>query len=746
MPKRTFSLLAAGLSAVIAIFTFPRPGEIAPLVPLAGTQIYLPLVVRPDVPPQVPEPIPCLPGDASPVCDPVLELKLDENTGTIANDTSENGNTGLLTNGPTWTLGKFATGVNFDGVDDTINAGSGSSLDNLPNNEFSGEAWINLPDAPSGNRDLYFGIMNKPVGEETGWMFNLSWSPTNRYQLWFYAQMSTRNVDYVGPVSLIPGTWHHVAFTYSNAEKRPHLYFDGEEVIYTRETTGAGTYVDDSSNDFLIGQRVQASFPLTIDDIHVFDYSRTPDRIALDFNVVNVKDFGARGDGSTEDQTAFRNAINALASSGGGKLYIPRGIYILVRSDLSLPATVEVHNVSNVEFMGDGVENTILKLKPGVPYGTASDTHVIRFVNSSHITMRDLTLDGSRLSYLEHDEQMHGLYLLNTHHFLVERVKFHQMRGDGVFVIGAQEQQYCPSPPCFTEYVTIRQCWFYDNGRSGIANQGGIRYMNYLDSLFELTSDQDIDLEPTGDRPSPTDMVIQGNILNHSTSPHALTLSGRSSLDPAKRITVTHNTIAGGAVFILEVEDVEFSNNVVTNPLSSQRSPLQVQGYAQNIAITNNYFESTDAAEVLELLQPSLSHIRIENNTIVQNLAGAIGILVNGAGNDITIANNHITGTMSVDTNGYGIKVRIPSNDGITRYDYTVSGNRLRRVARPIKFSTYDAQTKFSDVTITDNIQYDDQVTEPRPMSIIFEAGIGDPDDFIINLFMENNITQGTNP
>ena len=42
--------------------------------------------------------------------------------------------------------------------------------------------------------------------------------------------------------------------------------------------------------------------------------------------VVSVKDFGAKGDGTTNDTTAFQNALTYL--SGGGELYIPSGTYI----------------------------------------------------------------------------------------------------------------------------------------------------------------------------------------------------------------------------------------------------------------------------------------------------------------------------------------------------------------------------------------------------------------------------------
>jgi hypothetical protein len=51
--------------------------------------------------------------------------------------------------------------------------------------------------------------------------------------------------------------------------------------------------------------------------------------------VISVKDFGAKGDGTTNDTTAFQNAINA-AQGGFGMLYVPYGTYLV--GDLTISA------------------------------------------------------------------------------------------------------------------------------------------------------------------------------------------------------------------------------------------------------------------------------------------------------------------------------------------------------------------------------------------------------------------------
>ena len=67
---------------------------------------------------------------------------------------------------------------------------------------------------------------------------------------------------------------------------------------------------------------------------------------------LDVKDFGAKGDGITDDTTAIQNAINAADDTGAGILYFGAGTY-LITGGLTIS--------NKLIFQGAGKERTILK-------------------------------------------------------------------------------------------------------------------------------------------------------------------------------------------------------------------------------------------------------------------------------------------------------------------------------------------------------------------------------------------------
>jgi len=58
----------------------------------------------------------------------------------------------------------------------------------------------------------------------------------------------------------------------------------------------------------------------------------------------DVTDFGAKGDGKTDDTDAFQSALDAVASDGGGLVTVPGGKF-LIKSHLIIPDNVTLEGV-----------------------------------------------------------------------------------------------------------------------------------------------------------------------------------------------------------------------------------------------------------------------------------------------------------------------------------------------------------------------------------------------------------------
>ena len=168
----------------------------------------------------------------------------------------------------------------------------------------------------------------------------------------------------------------------------------------------------------------------------------------LDNFEFNVKLFGAKGDGATDDSIAIRTALQALPT-GGGEIYFPPGTYLLTQDGdnafcLNLP--------DKVMLRGSGRGATTLQLanNQGLFARPLSAT------SRSGITIRDLTIDGNRLGQSGDIEQQHGLFLDQCAGTVIQDVAFQNTGGDSVFLHGY--------PTLCTETV-ITGCLFSQGAR-----------------------------------------------------------------------------------------------------------------------------------------------------------------------------------------------------------------------------------------------------------------------------------------
>ncbi len=315
---------------------------------------------------------------------PVGYWKFDENTGTTASDMSGNGNTGTLTLGPTWTTGKYGSGISFDGTDDYITAPSTTSLV-MTNSSVSVSAWI-YPTTALATQ----GIAGKPNGSVYG--YGLSLAGGN-------IRLNTRSGNAGSVVdcdsTTVPpiNTWSFVEGTISDPGSgsiTQNIYLNGILV----KTCTAASRVGDSATAFNIGATnggASNRFSGKIDDVKIYNYARTPTQILEDMggdtapsvsgNVLpdplayykfneqqgqTTNNSGIGGgvlngtlgvtSGSSTDDPTWKNkesckAEGCLSFDGGDYAAVPNNAALQITDNLSISAWVKLSNTNVSQYI-----------------------------------------------------------------------------------------------------------------------------------------------------------------------------------------------------------------------------------------------------------------------------------------------------------------------------------------------------------------------------------------------------------
>ena len=69
-------------------------------------------------------------------------------------------------------------------------------------------------------------------------------------------------------------------------------------------------------------------------------------------NVYDIRDYGAVGDGQTDDAVAVQAAINACSQAGGGRVLVPAG-YTFMCSPFKLASYVDLHLEANARLLAN---------------------------------------------------------------------------------------------------------------------------------------------------------------------------------------------------------------------------------------------------------------------------------------------------------------------------------------------------------------------------------------------------------
>lgn len=142
---------------------------------------------------------------------------------------------------------------------------------------------------------------------------------------------------------------------------------------------------------------------------------------------INVKDYGAVGDGETDDTESIQNAIDYAATFSGGTdgalVFFPAGTYLISQS---------IKTYGNITLEGVGRRGSTLKLKAG----SNADALLVREDNGATtywVQIKNMCLDGQ--AHLQ-TTRADGIRLENVTECLIENVGIRFVRGHAIRICG----------------------------------------------------------------------------------------------------------------------------------------------------------------------------------------------------------------------------------------------------------------------------------------------------------------------
>jgi hypothetical protein len=203
-----------------------------------------------------------------------------------------------------------------------------------------------------------------------------------------------------------------------------------------------------------------------------YDWIATP---ASTTGTYSIKDFGAVGDGKTDDTIAFKSAMAFLASRNGGVLRIPEGDFV-VTSTIALPSGITVEGISNITTLAP--TNNQIRQNPSRIKLRGTNRALFRIGEcTENVNFTNLELFG------ESDNGTSGIEavgaFLSSQNFYFERVVF-QGFNRGFYARGLPVTGFAWQ----FDYIKFNHCRFVYNRDAGIYSDVINSDWNIVSSMF----------------------------------------------------------------------------------------------------------------------------------------------------------------------------------------------------------------------------------------------------------------------
>jgi len=312
---------------------------------------------------------------------------------------------------------------------------------------------------------------------------------------------------------------------------------------------------------------------------------------------VDVRSFGATGDGQTDDTAALQAAIDSVAD--GGTITIPDGTYMV--NAVGDDGGLQLHSNQTLEL----TDGAILEVIPNdaIEYG------LVRIYGVHDVVVRGGTLIGDRAGHLGTDgEWGHGVNIRASQGVLVDHVTAREFWGDG-FYIGRNLTE----PPA-SHGIAITRCVADSNRRQGLSITDASDVMiwnNLFTNTHGTPPEAGIDLEPSLDNRIVQNIDIRDNQFSANTF-GLLVVRYTGVVD---HVSVLDNQMTTSSQIGIYLDGTPTAVAVERNAIDANAIGVEIQGTAGSILDSNAITHSAQQGLVLDgATSTQVIRNRIEGN------------------------------------------------------------------------------------------------------------------------------------
>ncbi|WP_054955644.1 NosD domain-containing protein [Paenibacillus dakarensis] len=398
----------------------------------------------------------------------------------------------------------------------------------------------------------------------------------------------------------------------------------------------------------------------------------------IENNTVNIKWYGAKGDGEADDSAAFQAALDEAVQRGRATVLVPAGIYRMTQ-ELYIFRHTHLKMDADAVLLRTHNDNLIRNYRASdVFYG---------YEGNSHITIEGGTLDSNAVQYtrvcngmaLAHAEHItlrgvtikdtqsgHGIEMTGVRHVMIDQCRFvgfmftsqnysEAIQLEPAIKAGFIGQAADHTP---THHVTVQNCFFGASGTPGTVSWpcGVGAHGAYPGAYFDHIIVRDNVMEGStywAIRPFKwQNAVISGNHMKKVnggifvSTPSATSASSRDDngvyhpVQPASSIVIEGNILdqaTNSGIYVEGFPEGSGNKVVIANNVFKQMAAQFISLKCQDTIVTGNVFEGAGKNGITAA---DCSRIQITGN-LLYNTAGH-GIQVTNS-SQVTIESNMIT-------------------------------------------------------------------------------------------------------